>query len=301
MSDYQDYEQTHLQQIIEAALLAAGRPLTLDQLSELFITSSDDEALANEERKMAKKRIRPVLKQLQADCELRCVELIEVASGWRYQVKQHIAPHIASLWNSRPSRYSRAMLETLALIAYRQPTTRSEIEKIRGVSVSSEIMKKLLDYGWIRVVGQKNTAGHPRLYGTTTVFLDHFSLKELRDLPPLEALKDNALEENQRLNEEAEQSMQERLKQADEEKQKAEEELRRLATEAAEKMAQEQVEAEQTQETNENPETPIVSVVASVEEGDESTTKATENIEENLDPERSDTSDDTLNNHDKTS
>lgn len=257
MIDSQPSEQQQLQHIIEAALLAAGRPLTLDQLGELFVTSIDDEELANEERKVAKKRIRPVLKQLQTDCESRCVELIEVASGWRYQVKQHIAPHIANLWSARPSRYSRAMLETLALIAYRQPTTRSEIEKIRGVSVSSDIMKKLLDYGWIRVVGQKNTAGHPRLYGTTTAFLDHFSLKELSDLPTLEALKDTALEENQRLNEEAEQSMQERLKQADEEKQKAEAELRRLATEAVENMAQEKAEIEQQKqaETEQVPET----------------------------------------------
>ncbi len=241
MSDHQ------LQHIIEAALLAAGRPLTLEQLSELFVTANDNEELANEERKVAKKRIPPVLQQLQRESESRCVELIEVASGWRYQVKQEIAPHIANLWTAKASRYSRALLETLALIAYRQPITRSDIEKIRGVSVSSEIMKKLLDYGWIRVVGQKNTVGHPRLYGTTTAFLDQFSLKELNDLPTLEALKDTALEENQRLNEEAEHSMQERLKQADEEHQQAEQELRRLAVEAAEKMAQQQAAQESSE------------------------------------------------------
>ncbi len=226
--------QEQLQHIIEAALLAAGRPLTLDHLSDLFVTMTEDESMANEERKVARKRIRPALKQLQADCENRGFELVEVASGWRFQVKQHIAPHIAGLWNSRPSRYSRAMLETLALIAYRQPITRSEIEKIRGVSVSSEIMKKLLDYDWIRVLGQKSTPGHPRIYGTTTAFLDHFSLQQLGDLPPLDELKDTALEENRQLNEDAEQSMQEGLKQADQEKQEQEIEKRRLAKEAAE-------------------------------------------------------------------
>ncbi len=232
MFDSQEYASQQLQQIIEAALLAAGRPLTLDQLSELFVTAVEDEALANAERLQAKKRIRPVLTRLQAQCDTRSIELIEVASGWRFQVKQQIAPHIAGLWGLRPSRYSRALLETLALIAYRQPITRGEIEKIRGVSVSTEIMKKLLDYGWVRVLGEKNTVGHPRIYGTTQAFLDHFSLKALDDLPTLEELKDLALEENQRLNEEAEFSMQERLKQADAEKQQAEQELRRLAEEA---------------------------------------------------------------------
>jgi segregation and condensation protein B len=183
-----------LKPIIEAALLAAGRPLELDQLCELFITPGADEEIQDSERQAMRKPIRQVLKQLVADCENseRGIELVEIASGYRLQVKPVHALYVRNLWASRPSRYSRALLETLALIAYRQPITRSDIEKVRGVTVSTQIIKNLLEYGWIRIVGHRNTPGRPMLYGTTKTFLDHFGLKSLEELPSLIELQDLA-------------------------------------------------------------------------------------------------------------
>jgi segregation and condensation protein B len=169
-----------LKHIIEATLLAAGRPVTSQQLLELF-----DE------------RERPTQEQLAAALELladeyapRGIELMEVASGWRIQVRPRAADYVSRLWQERPSRYSRALLETLALIAYRQPITRSEIEEIRGVSISSTIMRTLQERNWIRVVGHREVPGHPELLGTTREFLDYFGLKSLDQLPTLAELKD---------------------------------------------------------------------------------------------------------------
>ena len=201
-SNLSDDSPIYLKQTLEAALMAAGKPLNIEQLCDLFIVNRQNETLAAEEKKALRKPVRNSLKLLQADCDERGIELIEVSSGFRYQVKQHIATDVAHLWANRPSRYSRALLETLALIAYRQPITRSEIEKVRGVSVSSEIMRKLVDFGWVRVIGHRETAGRPRLYGSTKDFLDHFSLKSLDSLPPLQALRDEALSAEKQFNEE---------------------------------------------------------------------------------------------------
>lgn len=184
-----------LKPIIEAALLAAGRPLDMEQLCGLFVTQGAEEDIAEAERQAVRKPIRQVLKDLTASYAadpMRGVELMEVASGFRFQVKPAHAKQVKALWASRPSRYSRALLETLALIAYRQPITRGEIEKVRGVSVSTQIVKNLLEYGWVRIVGHRNSPGRPMLYGTTRAFLDHFSLQSLEHLPPLAELQDLA-------------------------------------------------------------------------------------------------------------
>jgi segregation and condensation protein B len=168
-----------LKQIIEGALLAAGRPLSIDQILSLFL----------DEGQPSREEIRSAIAQLQEECGERGVELKEVSSGFRYQVKVALAPWIARLWEERPSKYSRATLETLALIAYRQPITRSEIEDVRGVTVSSNIIKSLLEREWIRVIGHRDVPGKPALYGTTKGFLDYFNLKSLSDLPPLAELR----------------------------------------------------------------------------------------------------------------
>ena len=170
-----------LKSIVEAALLAAGRPLRIEDLQQLFDgdASSVDRAA-----------IRRVIDALREDCTDRGVELKEVASGFRFQVKAHYAPWVNRLWAERPTRYSRALLETLALIAYRQPITRGEIEDIRGVSVSSSIVKTLLEREWIRVLGHREVPGRPALYGTTRQFLDHFNLKNLDELPPLAQIRE---------------------------------------------------------------------------------------------------------------
>jgi segregation and condensation protein B len=172
--------ETDLKLVIEATLLAAGRPVTTQQLLDLF-----DE------------RERPTPEQLQAAMDLlvqdyatRGIELLEVASGWRIQVRPRFADMVSRLWQERPSRYSRALLETLALIAYRQPITRSEIEEIRGVSISSTIMRTLQERNWIRTVGHREVPGRPELLGTTREFLDYFGLKSLDQLPTLAELKD---------------------------------------------------------------------------------------------------------------
>jgi segregation and condensation protein B len=169
-----------LKRIIEAALLAAPQPLTVAQLTDLF---GEGEAPPADD-------IRRALHALQEDSAARGVELIEVASGFRYQVRAEIYPHIARLWAEKPPRYSRALLETLALIAYRQPITRGEIEAIRGVAVNSQIVRTLEEREWIRVVGHRDVPGKPALFGTTRAFLDYFNLKSLDQLPPLSALQE---------------------------------------------------------------------------------------------------------------
>jgi len=173
-------DQTLITRIIEAALLAANQPLTLAQLNGLF--PDDEPAPAGS--------VGQALETLQADCAERGVELVELASGFRYQVKADVHRWVARLWTERQTRYTRATLETLALIAYRQPITRGEIEQVRGVAVSSNIIRALEEREWIRVVGHRDVPGKPALFGTTKVFLDYFGLKRLDELPPLSELKD---------------------------------------------------------------------------------------------------------------
>lgn len=169
-----------LKNIVEAALLAAGRPMNLDELLALF----------TEEERPDRALVREALESLRADYAERGIELTEVASGFRVQIRQSLAPWVSRLWEERPARYSRALLETLALIAYRQPITRGEIEDVRGVTVSTNIMKTLQDRNWIRMVGHRDVPGHPAMYATTREFLDYFSLRSLDELPTLAALKD---------------------------------------------------------------------------------------------------------------
>ncbi len=169
-----------LRNIVEAALLAADQPLGLEQLAALF----------PEEAQPPRNDLRAALDALTEACAGRGVELRQVGSGWRYQVRAEMAPWVLRLWEERPPRYSRALLETLALIAYRQPITRGEIEEIRGVSVSSNIVKTLLEREWVRVVGHRDVPGRPAMYATTRQFLDYFSLTSLEDLPPLAAIRD---------------------------------------------------------------------------------------------------------------
>jgi len=169
-----------LKNIVEAALLAAGRPLSLDLLQGLF----------SELECPDKKQLRVTLQALEEDYQGRGIEIIEVASGWRIQVGQACSPWVSRLWDERPARYSRALMETLALIAYRQPITRGEVEDIRGVSVSTNIIKTLLEREWVRVLGHRDVPGRPALYGTSRDFLDYFGLKSLDDLPTLAELRD---------------------------------------------------------------------------------------------------------------
>lgn len=172
--------ETGLVQIFEGALLAAGKPLTVAQLGELF----------EEHERPENADIREAMKEIAERCEDRGFELIEVASGFRFQVRQSLSPWVARLWQERPARYSRALLETLALIAYRQPITRGEIEEIRGVAVSSNIVKTLHEREWIRVVGHRDVPGRPAMYATTRQFLDYFNLKNLDQLPALAEIRD---------------------------------------------------------------------------------------------------------------
>ena len=176
-------EADRLRQILEAALLAADEPLTVEQFVKLFRSDEvDAEAIRGQ--------VREALKQLQQECEGRGYELVRVASGFRFQVRQALSPWISRLWEEKPPRYSRALLETLALIAYKQPVTRGDIEDVRGVSVSQSIMRTLLERGWIRVVGQREVPGKPAMYGTTRAFLDYFNLKSLDQLPPLPEIRE---------------------------------------------------------------------------------------------------------------
>ena len=169
-----------LKHILEAALLAAGRPLTLEQMQNLFPEAEQPD----------KTELRDALKELDADYSGRGLELKEVASGFRVQVRQQLEPWISRLWEERTPKYSRALLETLALVAYRQPITRGEIEDVRGVSVSTNIMKTLQEREWVRAVGYRDVPGRPAMYGTTKEFLDYFNLKSLDELPTLAELRD---------------------------------------------------------------------------------------------------------------
>lgn len=169
-----------LKTIVEAAIFASSGPIKIDQIQKLF----DDEEMPGKEA------IRAVITRLMEDYEGRGIELTEVASGYRFQAVRDTTKWLSRMWEEKPPRYSRATLETLALMAYRQPITRSEIEDIRGVAVSSNIVKSLLEREWIRVVGHRDVPGKPALYATTKEFLDYFNLKSLDELPPLSEIKE---------------------------------------------------------------------------------------------------------------
>lgn len=187
-------ESIPLKKIIEGALFAAGEPLSIDNLIHLF----------EEGERPDKKEVRETLTVLSADYDDRAIELKELASGYQFQVRSDFSKWIQRLWEERPARYSRALLETLALIAYRQPITRAEIEEVRGVSVSSNMIRTLMDREWIHIVGHRDVPGKPGLYATTKQFLDYFGLKSLEGLPILEEMTDfdNLNEIDKKLNEE---------------------------------------------------------------------------------------------------
>lgn len=161
-------------------MLAAGEPLSLERMGQLFL---DGQRPSNAE-------LRTALKEIANDFEGRGFELKEVSSGWRFQVREDLSDWVGRLWEEKPARYSRALLETLALIAYRQPVTRGEIEEVRGVSVSSNIIRTLLEREWVRVVGHRDVPGRPAMYATTKTFLDYFNLKNLDELPALSEIRD---------------------------------------------------------------------------------------------------------------
>ena len=173
-------ELTQLRNIVEGALLAAGQPLSMNRLKNLFEEHEEPETAA----------LKQALEQIAKDCEQRGFELKEVASGYRLQVRPELAPWINRLWEEKPQKYSRALLETLALVAYRQPITRGDIEEIRGVAVSSHIVKTLTEREWIKVVGQRDVPGRPSLYATTRQFLDYFNLQSLEELSSLGEIRD---------------------------------------------------------------------------------------------------------------
>jgi segregation and condensation protein B len=175
-------DETEIKHVVEAALLAAGRPLTLDRLGELFAARGG----GGPDRATLKR----VLEALASEYQARGIELREVASGYRVQVKRTMTDWLQPLWEERAPRYTRALLETLALVAYRQPITRAEIEEVRGVVVSTNIVRTLLERNWIRVVGHRDVPGKPAMFGTTKDFLDYFGLKKLEELPTLAEIKD---------------------------------------------------------------------------------------------------------------
>src|ERR1700683_1751356 len=170
----------YVKNVIEAALLAAGRPWARGELVSVF----DERDGSNAEE------VRGAIAALTAEYETRGLELLEVASGYRIQIRAGVAQPVSRLWQERPAKYSRALLETLALIAYRQPITRGEIEQIRGVAVSTNIVKTLEEREWVRVVGYRDVPGKPALFGTTRLFLDYFNLKSLDELPALTEIRD---------------------------------------------------------------------------------------------------------------
>jgi segregation and condensation protein B len=172
--------EQYLKNVIEAALLAAGRPLAMEELIGLF----------DERARPEKREVEAALAALEAEYTGRGIELRKVASGYRVQIRPGMSSEVSRLWQERPQRYSRALLEILALIAYRQPITRGEIENVRGVQVNPNIIRTLLDRSWIRVVGHRDVPGHPELLATTREFLDYFGLKALDELPTLAELRD---------------------------------------------------------------------------------------------------------------
>ena len=167
-------------QIIEGLLLAAGKPLPMSKIAEVFPEKERPEPEA----------LKAALKAIEEDCETRGFELKKVASGYRFQVKQEFGEWVGKLWDERPQRYSRALLETISIIAYRQPITRGEIEKIRGVAVSTNIIRTLIERDWVRVVGHRDVPGRPAMYASTKQFLDYFNLNSLEELPPLSEIRD---------------------------------------------------------------------------------------------------------------
>lgn len=169
-----------LRNIVEGLLIAAGKPLSLDDMLAVF----------EEHERPERQDLRAAIADIADACDGRGYELKEIASGFRFQVRESLASWVSRLWEERPQRYTRALLETLALIAYRQPITRGDIEDIRGVSVSSTIIRTLLDREWIRVVGHRDVPGRPAMFATTRQFLDYFNLKSLQDLPPLSEIRD---------------------------------------------------------------------------------------------------------------
>ena len=169
-----------LTQVIEAILLSASRPLDIQEIERVF---PDNERPTREE-------IRQALAEIEEQCIDRGVELKKVSSGYRLQVRQALSIYVAKLWEERPQRFSKATLETLALIAYRQPITRGEIEEIRGVTIGTQLMRGLMERGWVKIVGQRDVPGRPSLYSTTKEFLDYFGLQHLRELPELPELPD---------------------------------------------------------------------------------------------------------------
>jgi len=189
--------ENKLIQIIEAALLSASRPLTIEEIQRLFPKDQTPD----------KEDIKETLDEIEELCTNRGVELKRVSSGYRMQVKQSLSEYIAKLWEEKPQKYTKATLETLALIAYRQPITRGEIEEIRGVSVGTQLIRGILERGWIKIVGQRDVPGRPSLYATTKEFLDYFGLQHLRELPDLPDLPDvNSLDMELPLEEEKEQT-----------------------------------------------------------------------------------------------
>src|SRR5579863_10243070 len=171
--------ESYIKNVIEAALLAAGQPLPLAELGRLF----------DEERRPGQQQLQAALEALALEYQGRGIELKHTAGGWRIQVRRELAAEISRLWPERTARYSRALLETLALIAYRQPITRAEIEAVRGVTVNPNIVRTMIERNWVRVVGHRDVPGHPELLGTTREFLDYFGLRSLDELPPLAELK----------------------------------------------------------------------------------------------------------------
>jgi segregation and condensation protein B len=174
-------DETEIKHVVEAALLAAGRPLTIERLGEIFAAKGGGPDRA---------ALKRALEGLAKDYEGRGIELKEVATGYRVQIKSNMTDWLQPLWEERAPRYTRALLETLALVAYRQPITRAEIEEVRGVVVSTNIVRTLLERNWIRVVGHRDVPGKPAMFGTTKEFLEYFGLKKLEDLPTLAELKD---------------------------------------------------------------------------------------------------------------
>jgi segregation and condensation protein B len=171
---------TVTKQIIEGLLLAAGKPLPISKIADVF----------PEHERPETQELQAAIKAIELDCEQRGFELKKVASGYRFQVKQEFGEWVGKLWDERPQRYSRALLETISIIAYRQPITRGEIEKIRGVAVSTNIIRTLIEREWVRVVGHRDVPGRPAMYATTKQFLDYFNLKSLEELPPLSEIRD---------------------------------------------------------------------------------------------------------------
>ena len=169
-----------ISQVIEAVLLSASRPIDVQEIERVF----------PEDEKPTREEIRQALQEIEEQCKDRGVELKKVSSGYRLQVRQSLSSYVAKLWEERPQRFSKATLETLALIAYRQPITRGEIEEIRGVTIGTQLMRGLMERGWVKIVGQRDVPGRPSLYSTTKEFLDYFGLQHLRELPELPELPD---------------------------------------------------------------------------------------------------------------